>query len=43
MLQEQQHVANAALRAQRDQLFLQAKRVSVGHSAEIEGMNHLLL
>ena len=40
MLEQQQHVADAVLLAQRDQLLLQAKGFSVGDAAEIEVLNH---
>ena len=40
MLEQQQHVADAVLLAQRDQLFLQAQGFGVGDAAEIEVLNH---
>ena len=42
VLEQQKHVADAALLAQSDQLFLQAQRFGVVHAAEIERLDHRL-
>ena len=42
MLEQQQHVLDAPLLAQRHQLFLQAQRLVVTQAAEIEVLDHVL-